>query len=219
MKKPIIIGIDVDSTLADSLLEWFNWANKQVKDNRMVTPLDPTEFLKSGMNFKWNQHGEIMQERLGIKNPWMFWYEPKLYKNVKIFPGALTWLKELRKRIDEYNLQGSNIKLVVATTCVPEHEMSKRAWIKKETPGIFDGFIATSDKHLIGLDVIIDDKLEHCENVIKMGGQFALVPEVGIDRPANNPIIHSPETEYGEFWIHMNRVDPTALKFIMAIKK
>lgn len=207
--KTLLIGFDADSTLFNSLDAWIDWANEVSPVNSPI--MDKSEWLKAGRNADWSDHGKFMKENMGIHNPFSFWEQPKLYQNVKPFPGAIEFITNLKKTIVD---QGLNIKMVVVTTCVPEHEISKRMCLKKYFKNMFDGFISTSDKGLCGLTILFDDKLEHCEHVIEHGGVMAFMPEVGLKRPQYHQRIIAPETPYGGIWEYLLQVDPNGQKLI-----
>lgn len=140
----MIVAIDVDLTVVDSLTPWFGWL-AQYSDEKVVNA-DGAYHLAPEM--------QAILARAGRSdiNPVDYWRQPNLYDNMKPLPGSQECIKALRS-------MGANI--VFVSSCFPEHTESKVRMLENNFE--MDGFIATHDKHFVSYNAIIDDKLEHHE--------------------------------------------------------
>lgn len=129
----MIIGVDVDLTVVDSLNPWITWY-------RDLTGHDITEEISS-VN---NDLQDLMKRH---SDPLAFWKKPDLYDKLEPFEEAITVLRNLHE-------QGHTI--IFVSTCFPEHENSKRMFIQRNFP-FSSGFISTGDKQFVKMDVFIDD--------------------------------------------------------------
>jgi 5'(3')-deoxyribonucleotidase len=140
------LAVDVDLTVVDTLTPWMEWfkqyTDEPVKNEDKAYNLDPEM--------------RVILARAGRSDvdPVAYWKKPDLYDNLDPIPGAVENLKYIS---DNYN-----VAVVFASTCFPEHTASKERLIKRCFP-FADGFIATHDKHFIGYDALIDDKLHHMQ--------------------------------------------------------
>jgi len=128
-----IIGVDVDLTVCDSVTPWKDWYRK-------LTGHDITDEI-SEVN---NDLQDLMKHH---SDPLSFWKKTDLYDNIKPYKEAvevLTHLSEL------------GYTIVFVSSCFPEHENSKKMFLKRHFP-FASGFISTSDKQFVQMDFFIDD--------------------------------------------------------------
>jgi len=131
--KNKIIGVDVDLTLCDSVTPWQNWY-------RDLTGHDISEEIDE-VN---NDLQDLMKRH---NDPLSFWKKPDLYDKIPPFQDAIDVLQRLSDR---------GYTILFISTCFPEHENSKRMFLKRHFP-MGSGFISTSDKQYITMDWFIDD--------------------------------------------------------------
>jgi 5'(3')-deoxyribonucleotidase len=127
-----IIGVDVDLTVVDVLTEWIDWYKN-------LTGHDISEEIK---NVSYNVE-DLMKKHF---DPLSFWRKPDLYDNLEPIPEAVKYLKLLKQK---------GFKIVFASSCFPEHETSKKLFLKRNFP--VDGFLSTSDKQFVTCNYFIDD--------------------------------------------------------------
>jgi len=135
-----IIGVDVDLTVVDSDTPWLEWYKKLTG----------------------HELGEITAENNDLENlmhkhddPHEFWRKPDLYDDLDAFDDARYFLKMLH---DE------GYRIVFISACFPEHEKSKKHFLKRNFDFEF-GFISTTDKQYLRLDYFIDDYKKYCQLV------------------------------------------------------
>lgn len=137
----MLIAVDVDLTVVDTLTPWMHWleefTDEKVKNESGAYNLEPEIreiLLRAGRD---------------DVDPLEYWKNPCLYDYREPIPGAVENLKKFYQE-----------DIVFVSSCFPEHTASKIRFLEKHFP-FAAGFIATHDKHFVGYDVLIDDKLEH----------------------------------------------------------
>lgn len=142
----MIIGVDVDEVCADLLTEWVRRYNAYFNDTLRVqdiTEWDMTKVVKSHV-------GTRIYDIL---------HEPGLYSRVRPIDGAKLGVDLIR---------GMGHRVIFVSACVPGTVDAKLAWLiewgflTKAQAG--KDFICAYDKHLIGVDMLIDDRLENVES-------------------------------------------------------
>lgn len=143
----MIIGVDVDLTVVEMMDPWTEWYERKTGEK-----------LMSYEGKTWHIEDLMVHHR----NPMEFWINPELYDDKSPIPGSVETLKELHD-------QGH--KIVFVSHCMPEHEDSKRYFIKRHFP-FHDAFVSTGDKGYVKCDVFIDDADKYLdkfsEDVIKI---------------------------------------------------
>lgn len=129
--KEMIIGVDVDLTVVDTLTEWLNWYEQETGHE-----------IKSFEGLSWN----IDRLMVNHKDPMSFWKQVDLYDGLKPLKNSVEVLEKLSQ----------NHQVVFVSQCEPEHEFSKRKFLDKYFP-FSSGFVSTGDKHFVRCDIFIDD--------------------------------------------------------------
>lgn len=135
--KQLIIGIDVDGTVADLHTEWLKRYNREYKDTLEVKDWDT-----------WDITTKIKKE-CGNK---IFNYllDPDLYDIVKPIQDSAQGVMIIRNE---------GHKILFISTCVPGTEKPKIDWLKRYGYIKSDKeFFSTGEKQYIAVDVLIDDR-------------------------------------------------------------
>ena len=143
----MIIGVDVDLTVVSSDRFWFDWCNSKVRNK-----LDYEEVMASGKPVPYD-FGKLF----GFTDPEVamdFWHDESLYDNMLPIEGAIAALKLLSK----------DHKIVFVSKLTGNHFESKHEFVQRNFP-FADGFIGTSEKHYARVDLLIDDRIDHLNNV------------------------------------------------------
>lgn len=140
MKK--VVAVDVDFTVVDSLSPWMDWFNLLAEERVM----------NEDRSYNLVPEMKAILARAGLKyiDPLDFWRSQYLYDDLEPLEGSVEALNRIKSHGHD---------LVFVSSCFPEHEDSKKRFLTKHFE--FDAFISTHDKHFVGYDVLIDDKLEH----------------------------------------------------------
>ena len=104
--KEMIIGVDVDLTVVDTLTEWLNWYERETGHK-----------IKSFEGLSWN----INRLMVNHKDPMSFWRQGDLYDGLKPLKNSVEVLEKLSQ----------NHQVVFVSHCEPEHEFSKRKFLDK----------------------------------------------------------------------------------------
>lgn len=164
-----IIGVDVDCCVVDMLTPWFNWFETQNRHLGLRRP----QFDQ--YTYRLDPVMDKMVHDIENHNSWSsfsYWQKRNLYDDLVPVKGAEFWLKQLHDR---------GFKIVFVSLCVPEHEESKRNFLKKHFP-YAAGFISTGDKQYTKYDIFIDDSAENInkcqrENPNRTHILFDMVPK------------------------------------------
>ena len=138
-----IIAVDVDLTVVDSLTPWLEWFE-----------------YKTGLTFnqddlKGHRLESVMSEYMD-ECPLSYWSRTDLYDNLKPIDGSVQFLQDLHSR-------GNEIIFVTAHT--PGHIYSKEEFLNKYFP-FHSGIVHTKSKHLVRMDVMIDDNVNVLEEMM-----------------------------------------------------
>jgi 5'(3')-deoxyribonucleotidase len=142
----MILGVDVDDTIADFTTEWVRRYNMKYGDN--VTNDDVKgwtigDYLTKATR---NELFEILKE-------------PDFYESVSPLRGA---------RDGVYRLLAQGHRIVYVTSCVEGTMDQKRDWLVRwgflSSANRFSDFIAAYDKALVNVDVLFDDRLSTVED-------------------------------------------------------
>lgn len=135
------LGIDMDEVMADLMPEWIRRINKITGKDYTVNDVT-----------NWNVPKSLnLDEELCLK----ILEDKDLYNNLDPIDGAIKTIKELNEKYDLYivSYAPTNISL--------KH---KGVWLNKYLPFIERRqWIFTQSKHLIDLDILIDDGIHNLE--------------------------------------------------------
>lgn len=164
LKNKLIWGIDVDLVVAPSDLYWIYWMDAIYGDKKDFT-------LKSEdakFNYDTAMYYQNFKEITGV-DPYIYWDEAHLYDVMQPIPGSVETLRQIKE-------DGNNIVFISYTK--GDHMASKVRFLKRHYPFVEfngysgDGFIATKEKGLVSVDVMVDDRANNLhmfkEEVIKI---------------------------------------------------
>jgi 5'(3')-deoxyribonucleotidase len=140
-QREVVIGIDVDGTVADLQTEWLNRYNKEFDDN-----------VKLSQWKTWDLTTLVKPETVDR----MFEYlsDPDLYDHVEPIKGSLDAVNKLRTM---------GFEIIFITSCVKGSMEQKLDWLIRhgflEDPGTgqLSQYIPCNKKDRIIVDVLIDD--------------------------------------------------------------
>lgn len=130
--KDLIIGVDVDLTVVESVDPWRAWYEK-LTGHDLGEITDVNNDLQSLMH----KHSD----------PLAFWKQKDLYDDMEAFQHAINTLSLMHEK---------GAIIIFVSSCFPEHESSKRMFLQRNFP-FMEGFISTSDKQFVKMDYFIDD--------------------------------------------------------------
>lgn len=141
--KPLVIGIDVDQTVNGISSDWLSYLLKSypLKKNCAYPVLTKRDELPYNLTEMF-EVGETI-----TNNGFEFWHQANLYDNMDVRVDAVRvvpLLKELGHTV------------VFVSTVIGHHSLSKTNYINRHFP-CNDGIVFTHQKHLVKLDVLIDD--------------------------------------------------------------
>lgn len=138
------IGIDVDMTVVDTGSEWLRFLENKA-EREIHTPARDIPY----------NLGELVPE-LSSEEVMSFWYCRNLYDKLEPIRGAMEAIKKLHDK-------GHDI--IFVSHVMGDHYRSKKNFVDRFFP-FHKGFVATEGKHLVKMDVLIDDRnsnLNACE--------------------------------------------------------
>lgn len=150
------LGIDVDLTLVDTGSEWWRWLSDcgNYYRERGIFKFKEKEGI-SKLDYDLTKYFPDYEERCR-HNPFGFWKQENLYDWLKPLPHSVVVLKQLVE---------AGHDIVFISHCHGGHFKSKVDWLKRHFPfadiGVKGGFIATKEKYLVNVDVMIDDRIEN----------------------------------------------------------
>lgn len=130
------IGIDVDSTVVSLMEDWLNWLNGM-----------------SGKAYSYDQvkRSYCMFDHFPeVEQPLKFWEMAGIYDNAEPFEDASLVIEALYR-------QGHEI--VFISKVMGHHPESKTQFLERYFP-FNSGIVYTSQKYLVDVDVMIDDRYE-----------------------------------------------------------
>lgn len=138
MSRKLVVAVDVDLTVVDSLTPWLNWFYN--KTGIKFEPSDTSQYDLVPLMVK-------SCREAGIEgfSPFDYWKDANLYDMMTPMAGAKEVLAAFK----------DDIELAFTSHCVPAHEDSKRLFLKRHF--IDHSFVSTKDKWLVNYDVIVDD--------------------------------------------------------------
>lgn len=153
------LGVDVDLTLVDTGSEWWKWLSNygNVHTERDILKFKDRECLYK-LNYDLTKYFPDFMEKC-LSNPFDFWKQEDLYDNLTPLQNSVEVLRQL---VD------TGHDIVFISHCHGGHFKSKVDWLKKHFSftdiGGKGGFIATKEKYLVNVDVMIDDRIENLLN-------------------------------------------------------
>lgn len=142
----MILGVDVDDTVADFTTEWVRRYNIQYKDNQTNDDVKGWAIEKYLTKADRNRLYAILKE-------------PDFYESVSPLRGA---------RDGIYRLLSQGHRIVYVTSCTEGTMDQKRDWLVRwgflTQENRFRDFIAAYDKALVNVDVLFDDRLSTVED-------------------------------------------------------
>lgn len=154
------IGIDIDLTLVDTGSEWWKWMlyNLRSVDSSYLEFSDVKTHFNMGKEKLPYALNDVFPEfeETTDENPFDFWKQEDLYDNLSPLPHSVEVVGQLVE---------AGHDIVFISHCHGGHFKSKVDWLKKYFPftdiGGKGGFIATKEKHLVNVGVMIDDRIEN----------------------------------------------------------
>lgn len=141
----MVIGVDVDLTIVDSLTPWLEWY--EFKTGHSLE-LDFKDIHDRSLNLS-----ELMIKH---ESPTDFWRTKNLYDSLELLSGVKEILTELMKEHE----------VIFISYCFPEHIDSKLSFLKRNF-GTDIKFIDTKHKEYIYLDVFFDDNTSFIDRMIQ----------------------------------------------------
>jgi 5'(3')-deoxyribonucleotidase len=143
----MIIGIDVDLTLVNSLENWVLWYEHKTGHSLLN---DFNKNIDHGLN--------IQKLMIYHDSPLDYWKLPDLYDNLHPMDGCVQVVKYL---------QEIGHDIIFISYCVPSHIDSKTSFLNRNFgPDI--KLIDTKHKEYVKMDMFIDDHSEFLDNVRKL---------------------------------------------------
>ena len=158
------IGIDIDITLVETGVEWWSWL---ACCGTYGLPYNISEYdIEGKFDYNLGNYFPNYREITG-SDPYSFWKQGNLYDWLSPLPNSVAVIKKL---VD------AGHEIVFISHCQGNHMSSKMKWLKKHFPfvkmGVNGGFLHTKEKHLVDVDVMIDDRIDNLlpfkDNVIKI---------------------------------------------------
>ena len=146
------IAVDCDLTVVDTAHHWWEWLNKvTLSDN-------PYPLFEDGVvDYDLTKYYKKELDAIGIDG-YEFWRSSTLYDTLVPIDGAVEVLQHLHELGHE---------IIFVSTIKGSHHKSKYYFLKRYFP-FMKGFVATKEKHLVGCDVIIDDRNNVLNKFIKI---------------------------------------------------
>ena len=149
------LGIDVDITLVETGHEWWGWLSSEYSSREFYYIDDAYQNLGK-LSYNLSHYFKDCSEDKPKANPYDFWSKPDLYDNLEPLPNSVEVIRKLAEAGHE---------IVFISHSKKGHLSSKVKWLKKWFPeadiGGKGGFAATKEKHFVGVDVMIDDRIEN----------------------------------------------------------
>lgn len=153
---PFVVGVDLDAVSIDILPTWCAFYNQDYKDS-----LKPEQVLD------WNM-ADFVKEECGF-SVYKYLNDPRLYWKALPVPGALEGIQALRD-------MGATVLFVTSSydgTIEPKIKWLRRFGVipDEKTDPLSSEVVKIKNKHLLKLDVMIDDYIENlrpldCEKVL-----------------------------------------------------
>ena len=132
-----VVAVDVDCTVVRTDILWWDWLQKKIGRTEPF----PEDCVKP------YNIGEMFDLPDGL-NPHDFWKQRDLYDGLEPIQGSVD---ALRYAYD------SGYKVAFVSVIDGDHGKSKYAFLKRHFP-FLSGVLYTREKHLVGADVLIDDR-------------------------------------------------------------
>lgn len=136
-----ICACDVDLTVVDSALHWYNWLEDKTKANL------PIEEVYKHYDFS-IPYGPIWASKGLSGCPLDFWRGQHVYDEMKPLEGAVEALRAIKEK---------GYLIVFVSVLKGNHHKSKYEFLEKHFP-FMDGFVGTKEKWTVAASIIIDDR-------------------------------------------------------------
>jgi 5'(3')-deoxyribonucleotidase len=134
MGKKFILGIDIDAVLVDSLKKWDRYLMS-------IAGVEESRLPLGEISYNFAIYYPEVEDCLE------FWRLEDLYDDMVPIDGSVNALNKLDSLFD----------IVYITAIKGNHHKSKFEFIRRYFP-TGKGFIATKEKHLVNVDIMIDDR-------------------------------------------------------------
>ncbi len=138
------IGVDVDLVVVPSDVHWLNWlievTGKEVSE--VIRDYDLTSYFKEEL------------DSLGLSG-FEWWRGEGIYDDMIPFQNAID-------TINSWSEAGDRVTFI--SSIKGNHNKSKYYFLKKYFS--FDSYVATKEKYVVDVDVMIDDRPNHLESFI-----------------------------------------------------
>ncbi|QHJ85719.1 MAG: hypothetical protein [Cystoviridae sp.] len=159
-------GIDIDITLVETEVEWWKWLHDYGNYYSYSDILREAQKEGGKLDYNLAKYFHDFQDKCE-NDPHNFWKQDNLYDQLSPLPDSVNVVKKL---VD------AGHEIVFISYCQGNHMSSKVRWLKKHFPfvkmGVNGGFLHTKEKHLVDVDVMIDDRIDNLlpfkDNVIKI---------------------------------------------------
>ncbi|CAL9998068.1 unknown function [Vibrio phage K469] len=193
--KPVVIAVDFDLTLCDTLNPWLKWAFDRCKMD-----WETASSLLSIKDWSGSDWVPIMKD-MGIEDPFAYWKQPDLCDNLYPMSDSVEALRGLKQLAAT---RGIDLRIICVSHCVPEHIATKERFLDEKCGGIFDAFISASEKQYVDFDLIIDDSFTVARKCVD-AGRKVIVPttskaEVSSIYGSSHSNLYQWGEEYGDFW-------------------
>ena len=148
-----ILAIDVDLTVVDTVTPWKKWYTS-------LTGHDLGEITSEN-----NDLETLMRNH---NDPLKFWRRPDLYDDLVPLEDAKKYIPLLKEL---------GLTIIFVSTCMPEHEDSKRFFLQRHFP-FMDGFVSTGDKKFVQCDYFVDDYKKNCKQLMDKASVYQIKSEL-----------------------------------------
>lgn len=168
----MVVGIDIDDTMTNHCSAWFQVYNEYFKKENV-------EDLKLEDAYKWSFYDDWDKEERDHLMMALTSRTSDYYKHLEILPDVNDVISKI--------INSDNTVVIISATSKDMQE-EKKKWLLERIPSINeDDIIFTTNKHLINVDVMIDDNLE--------SAKFFPCPYLLYRRPWNT---NRPSYEYSD---------------------
>ena len=133
-----VLGVDVDLTVVDTGVSWFNWLNNVCLSNKEM-PEGTTEYDLT----------KYFSEELKGKDGYEYFRHTGVYDTLRPIAGSVDVLTNL----------SSNYEVVFISQVKGNHSKSKVEFIKRYFP-FYSGIVFTKEKHHVAVDIMVDDRVK-----------------------------------------------------------
>lgn len=164
--KPLVVGVDLDSTVLDLLNPWLGRYNEEYDGNATIADLHT-----------WNIYEHVPIGKEVDK----YLEEPHLFRSLEAYPNALEALKRIHDA-------GHEIHILTAPARDEQTAADKLWWCRQHLPFLDRTAVQLiHQKHRYDCDILIDDAPGHIE---KHAARWPNAFRAGIAFPYNAAVAH-----------------------------